>query len=191
MSTVSPTMAKKMKEEHLAKGATFLSATVMGRPDLAAAGKLFIFLAGEKNSKQQVMPLLDIMGQRTFDLGEEAEQANIFKLMNNFMIISAIKALGEAFAYGEKNGLSSKRAAEVFTESQFACPIYKVYAPLIAIQQYEPAGFPLDLGFKDIRILQEEADHSSVSMPSLNPIIEEMKECISKGLEKKRLVGHC
>lgn len=182
MSTVSPALAKKMGEEHRAKGACFLSATVTGRPDAAAAGKLFIFLAGEKKGKEKVKPLLDVLGQRTFDLGEEAEHSNVFKLMNNFMILSAIKALGEAFAFGEKNGLPSLQAGSVFTESQFSSPIYKIYAPLVAEQKFDPAGFTLELGFKDIRLLKEAADLSTVAMPFLNILYQTMEECKEEGL---------
>jgi 3-hydroxyisobutyrate dehydrogenase-like beta-hydroxyacid dehydrogenase len=185
MSTVSPSIVKKMKEEHLAKGAYFLSAPVTGRPDVAAAGKLWIFLAGEKNAKQRVRPLLEVLSQGIFDLGEEAEHANIFKLINNFMITSSIEALGEAFALGEKHGLSPKLVGEVLTESQFACPIYKVYAPLLAKQTFDPAGFTLELGFKDLKLLKEQADESFVVMPFLNYVFKEMQSCMESGLEKK------
>lgn len=185
MSTVSPSIVKKMKEEHLAKGACFLSAPVTGRPDMAAAGKLWIFLAGEKNAKQRVRPLLEVLGQKVFDLGEEAEHANIYKLINNFMITSSIEALAEAFALGEKNGLSPKLVGEVLTESQFACPIYKVYAPLLAQQTFDPAGFTLELGFKDLKLLKGQADQSLVAMPFLNYVYKQMKSCMDRGLEKK------
>lgn len=185
MSTVSPSIVKKMKEEHLTKGAIFLSAPVTGRPDAAAAGKLWIFLAGEKNAKTQVRPLLEVLSQEIFDLGEEAEHANIFKLINNFMITSAMEALGEAFAFGEKNGLSPKLVGEILTESQFACPVYKIYAPILAKQMFDPAAFALELGFKDIKLLKEQADQLSVTMPFLHYLHNEMKSCMDRGLEKK------
>lgn len=184
MSTVGPETSKKLEEEHRARGAVYLAAPVSGRPEGAAAAKLFIFLAGETKAKERVKPLLGLLGQRTFDLGEDAEKANLYKLINNFMILSAIEALAEGFAVAEKNGLSPKLVGEILTESLFASPIYKTYAPLIAEGKFDP-GFALDLGFKDIRLLQEVSRDSSVPMPFSDLLIEKMLTCMARGDDKK------
>jgi 3-hydroxyisobutyrate dehydrogenase-like beta-hydroxyacid dehydrogenase len=185
MSTVSPETSKKLSEEHRARGAVYLAAPVSGRPEGAAAAKLFIFLAGEAKAKERVKPILELLGQRIFDLGTDAEKANLFKLIGNSLILSAIQTLSEGFTLAEKNGLPPKLVGEVLTDSIFACPVYKIYAPLLAEGKFEPAGFSLELGFKDTRLLQEVAKNSSVPMPISDLLYEKLSTCMSRGDEKK------
>jgi len=165
MSTIAPTTSQKLAKEHQAKGAIYLAAPVSGRPEGAMEGKLWIFLSGENQAKEKVKPVLSAMGQRTFDLGEKPENANVFKLANNFLILSCVEALSEAFAYAEKNGLSSQLVGEIFTESLFSCPVYRTYAPIISKRKFSPAGFSLELGLKDFELLKESAKDLFEHMP--------------------------
>jgi 3-hydroxyisobutyrate dehydrogenase-like beta-hydroxyacid dehydrogenase len=183
MSTIAPATSKKLDAEHKEKGAVYLAATVSGRPAGAIAGTLWIFLAGENKAKEKVKPVLDALGKRTFDLGEESPNANVFKLAGNFLILSSIQALAEAFAFVEKNGLSPKQAGEIFTESLFSCQIYHTYAPLLAEQRFEPAGFALHLGFKDFRLLRAAAAESFIPMPLASLLHEQLLACMAHGCE--------
>jgi 3-hydroxyisobutyrate dehydrogenase-like beta-hydroxyacid dehydrogenase len=62
MSTIAPRTARDLAEHHAKGGVAYLAAPVIGRPDRAAAGTLFILLAGESNAKQVVEPLLKNLG---------------------------------------------------------------------------------------------------------------------------------
>jgi 3-hydroxyisobutyrate dehydrogenase-like beta-hydroxyacid dehydrogenase len=76
MSTIAPRTARYLAEQHAKKGVAYLAAPVIGRPDRAAAGSLFILLAGESKAKQAVEPLLKNLGQRIFDFGEKPWQVS-------------------------------------------------------------------------------------------------------------------
>lgn len=184
MSTVGPTTSRKLEKDHQAKGTHYLAATVSGRPEAAIAGKLWIFLAGEKKAKARVQPVLEKLGQKIFDIGDEAEKSNIYKLMNNFLIISAIQAIGEALTFAEKNGLSRKLMGEIIAESLFSCPIYRTYSPMIAEGRYE-AGFALELGYKDICLLKDVAQDSGTPMHLGSLVHEQLLTCMARGLKDK------
>jgi 3-hydroxyisobutyrate dehydrogenase-like beta-hydroxyacid dehydrogenase len=141
MSTIAPQTARNLAEHHAKKGVAYLATPVIGRPDRAAAGTLFILLAGESNAKQVVEPLLKNLGQRIFDFGEKPWQANVAKLVVNFNIAAAIESMAEAFTLAEKEEIPRLKIAELLSETLFAGAVYKGYGDLVTRHQYRPA-FP-------------------------------------------------
>lgn len=165
MSTVSPATARRLAAAHAERGSTYVAAPVFGRPDAAAARKLWIAAAGPAAALARVRPLLEAMGQGIFPFGEEPAAANVVKLCGNFLIASAMEAMAEAFTLGEKNGIARDHLAQLFASTLFACPIYANYGRMIAAQQYEPAGFALRLGAKDVGLVVGTAVESRTPMP--------------------------
>jgi len=104
-STLAPDTVERLAREHAEAGQVLLAAPVFGRPDAAAAGKLFVVAAGPAQAVERARPLLDAMAQRVFVLGEVPSQANLVKLAGNFMLTAAIEALAEAFALIGKAGV--------------------------------------------------------------------------------------
>jgi 3-hydroxyisobutyrate dehydrogenase-like beta-hydroxyacid dehydrogenase len=109
MSTISVALSARLAEAHAERGQLYIAAPVFGRPDAAAAGKLFIVAAGPEDAVATCEPLFDVLGQRTFVVSEEAPNANVVKLSGNFLIASVIAALGEAFALVDKAGIAVRR----------------------------------------------------------------------------------
>ena len=181
MSTVSPTTAENLAQRHEQKGTHYLAAPVFGRPDAAAARKLWICLSGNGTAKERVLPLLNVLGQKVFDLGEQVGAANVVKLSGNFLIISAIEAMAEAFTLAEKNGIERSQVAELFGQTLFACPIYQNYGRMIAQEQYEPAGFKLALGLKDVELALQTAKESQMPMPFASLVRDRLISAIAKG----------
>lgn len=181
MSTISPTTAQNLAERHEQKGTHYLAAPVFGRPDAAAARKLWICLSGNGAAKERVLPLLNVLGQKVFDFGEQVSAANVVKLSGNFLIISAIEAMAEAFTLAEKNGIDRSQVAELFGQTLFACPIYQNYGRMIAQEQYEPAGFKLALGLKDVELALQTAKESQMPMPLASLVRDRLISAIAKG----------
>lgn len=165
MSTIGPQTARDLAEHHAKKGVAYLAAPVIGRPDRAAAGTLFMLLAGESNAKKIVEPLLRNLGQRIFDFGEKPWQANVAKLVVNFNIAAAIESMAEAFTLAEKQEIPRLKIAELLSETLFSSVVYKGYGDLVARHQYEPPGFRLRLGWKDVRLVLQVAQESETPMP--------------------------
>jgi 3-hydroxyisobutyrate dehydrogenase-like beta-hydroxyacid dehydrogenase len=181
MSTVSPQIAQKLSAFYQKQGASYLAAPVFGRPDAAAAQKLWICMAGDGKTKERAKPILEALGQQIFDFGEKPEAANVVKLAGNFLIGAAIEAMAEAFTFAEKNGVSREKVADVFSHTFLACPIYQNFGKVIATQEYQPAGFKLSLGLKDMNLLNSVAATSLTPMPLGNLLQERLLSAMSKG----------
>ncbi|HEX3430432.1 MAG TPA: NAD(P)-dependent oxidoreductase [Rhizomicrobium sp.] len=164
-STISVALAARLAADHAAKGQGFVSAPVFGRPDSAAAGKLFIAVGGEAATVNAVTPLLNVIGQRTYLVSQRPSDANLVKLSGNFLSASVIESLGEAMALIGKAGIDRAHYLEFLTSSLFDAPAYKIYGALVAHETFEPAGFAAPLGQKDIRLLLAAADGLDVAMP--------------------------
>ncbi|MBD3884696.1 NAD(P)-dependent oxidoreductase [Phormidium tenue FACHB-886] len=181
MSTVSPATAKKLAEQHEQQQSHYLAAPVFGRPDAAAAKKLWIALSGKPVAKDRVRPILDCLGQGIFDFGETAAAANVVKLAGNFLIISAIEAMAEAFTLAEKNSIDRTQIAALFGQTLFACPIYQNYGRMIAEQQYEPAGFKLSLGLKDVTLVLQTAREQQMPLPLASLLHDRLIAAVAHG----------
>jgi 3-hydroxyisobutyrate dehydrogenase-like beta-hydroxyacid dehydrogenase len=181
MSTVSPETSRKLAHEHARRGSLFLAAPVFGRPDAAAARKLWICQSGSAAAKQRAQPVLEALGQGIHDFGTEPGAANVVKLCGNFLILSAIEAMAEALALAQKNGIDRAALAEFFGQTVFACPVYQNYGRILAARAFEPPGFALELGMKDIRLVRDTAEAVQVPMPVADLVHARLLSALAKG----------
>ena len=154
---------------------------MLGRADVAAAGKLNILAAGDTVLLDRVQPLLDVLGQKTWRFGALPEQGNAVKLAANFMIASAIEAMGEAAALAQGHNVTGAAFLEMITSTIFAAPVYKGYGGMIAEQRFEPPGFTMVLGLKDARLALEAAEGVRVPMPFASVIKDNFLDGIAHG----------
>ncbi|MGR9090742.1 MAG: NAD(P)-dependent oxidoreductase [Gammaproteobacteria bacterium] len=183
MATISEAMGRRLTQAHAAIDRGYVSAPVFGRPDAASAGKLFIVAAGDAPALQICEPAFAVMGQRTFVVGAEPVAANVVKITGNFMLASAIETLGEAFALARKYDIDAGELLELLTSTLFSAPVYKNYGAMIAEQRYEPAGFKLNLGLKDISLALEAAGAMSVPMPIASVVRDQCLTGIARGYQ--------
>jgi 3-hydroxyisobutyrate dehydrogenase-like beta-hydroxyacid dehydrogenase len=181
MSTISVGLSDRLAAAHGKAGQAHVAAPVFGRPEAAAAAKLFIVAAGAQSALALCQPLFDAMGQRTFVIGDKPSAANLVKLSGNFLLASMIECLGEAFALTRKGGIDPHVYLEIMTSTLFSAPAYKTYGALIANQQYEPAGFSMALGLKDIRLALNAADALAVPMPAASMVHDHFLAGLAQG----------
>ena len=182
MSTISVALSRRMAAAHAEHKQHYVSAPVFGRPEAAAAAKLFIVAAGPAAQIEHCRPLFDAMGQKTFVAGDDASGANLMKLAGNFLITAVIEGLAESFALVRKAGLDANLFHEILTNSLFNAPIYKTYGALINSQKFEPAGFKLPLGLKDNRLLLAAAEEQAVPMPMASLIRDRFLAALGQGM---------
>jgi 3-hydroxyisobutyrate dehydrogenase-like beta-hydroxyacid dehydrogenase len=180
-STVAPETSRRLAEGHQPYGVTYLAAPVLGRPDAAAAAKLWIFLSGPAQARERAQPALRALGQGVFDLGEDPGAANVVKLACNFLLAAAIEALAEAFTLAEKNGVERRHLVDLLAQTVFDCPAYRNYGRQIAEQRYQPALFKLSLGLKDVRLVLQTAASSLVPMPFAGLLHDHLLAAEAKG----------
>jgi 3-hydroxyisobutyrate dehydrogenase-like beta-hydroxyacid dehydrogenase len=182
-STISVALADKLTVEHAKCGQRFVSAPVFGRPEAAAAAKLFIVVAGAADAVDTCVPLFEAMGQKTFRFGEKPSNANLVKISGNFMISSTIEMLSEAMALVEKGGLDQHQYLEFLTSTLFNAPIYKTYGTLIVDKKFKPAGFAAPLGLKDARLALAAGESLRVPLPLANLVRDRFLRLLARGDE--------
>ena len=181
MSTISVACSKRLAEQHAARGQVYVAAPVFGRPVAAAAAKLWIVAAGPPESVARCQSLFDALGRGTSVVGVDPWVANAVKLSGNFLIAAALESLGEAFALVRKSGVDAGQFLEIVNSALFNSPLYAGYGAAVANEQFEPAGFKLRLGFKDLRLLQEAAESAAVPMPLAGILRDRFLAAIARG----------
>lgn len=124
-STVAPDTNRRLAEAHQQHGSVLVSVPVFGKPEAAAARKLWVVTAGPSAAKEKLRPLLDALGQGVYDFGEDPGAANLVKLCGNFMLGAAIEAMAEVYTLGQKSGLERQQLHQFFSNTLFDCPVYK------------------------------------------------------------------
>ncbi|WP_413227000.1 NAD(P)-dependent oxidoreductase [Burkholderia sp. AU30280] len=180
-STISVAFARELVELHRAARVAFVAAPVLGRPDVAARGELNVLAAGAPAALEKVMPALDIIGKRVWDMGEEPSTAYAAKIACNMMITMAIQAMAEAVVLTETNGLSRERFFELILGTLFGSRPYQTYSGNIIRNAYQP-GFKAALGLKDLRLASEAAEQAGRTLPMLAAVHGQMAETVNAGM---------
>src|SRR5580704_15946954 len=184
MSSISVALSKRLAQAHAQAGQRYVAAPVFGRPDMAAAAKLFIVAAGEPAAVDACRPLFDALGQKTSMIGADPSAANLVKLTQNFLQAAIIESLGEAIALIGKAGIDRRAYVELLTSTIFTAPAYKIFGPLIADGTFAPAAFAAPLGYKDIRLGLAAAESLRVPMPLASLLHDRFLRLFAQGGDK-------
>jgi 3-hydroxyisobutyrate dehydrogenase-like beta-hydroxyacid dehydrogenase len=180
MSTISTSAASDLAREHARHGQGYVAAPVFGNPDAAKAHQLFIVAAGAPADVERCQPLFDKLGQKTFVIGTDPEQANLIKLLGNMMTATTLEMLGEVVAVARKRGLDPKPFIDVMTSTMFGGRAHKIYGDKIVTQSYAP-GFVMPLVLKDVRLALAEAEKAGAPMPSVDVVRDRLITGIARG----------
>ena len=181
MSTISPDLSRRLETSHSDHGQRYLAAPVFGRPEAAAAAKLFIVAAGQKDVLAEVESIFAALGQRTFNIGARPEQASLVKIFGNFLIMCTLEGLGEVFTAARKADIDPKAVLDVLSGTLFGCPIYNNYGPIIIDEKFSPPGFKMPLGLKDVRLMLDAAEKLGTPIPFGNVIHDRFVSAIANG----------
>jgi 3-hydroxyisobutyrate dehydrogenase-like beta-hydroxyacid dehydrogenase len=184
MSTLSPPLMKALQAIHHANGIALVAAPVFGVPAVAARGEMNIMVAGSPTAIATVQPLFDLLGKKTWRMGDDPVHASIAKIAGNMMITQAIQSLGEASALTGRHGLSPATFIDLMTQTLFASPSYQRYGQNIVNDSFEP-GFTLSLGLKDINLAIEAAHCVNLELPAADAVRANMMAAVARGLGHK------
>jgi len=182
MSTISVALSRRLVSVHREQKQEYIAAPVFGRPDAAAARKLFIVAAGPATQIERCQTLFEAMGQKTFVVDENPPSANVVKLTGNFLITTVIESLAEAVSLVRKSEVDSNKFLQIMTSSLFGAPVFRNYGALVAKGQFEPPGFKLPYGFKDNRLVLALSEESAAPMPIASLIHDRFLAALAQGL---------
>jgi 3-hydroxyisobutyrate dehydrogenase-like beta-hydroxyacid dehydrogenase len=179
-STISTALARRLTSEHARRKQGYLSVPVFGRPEAAETAKLLVVAAGQSELVERCRPIFEAIGRHTFVVGAEPWQANVAKVCGNFMIISIIEALGEAYATLRKAGVAPEEFLEIMN-ALFGSPFIANYGRIIAQEKFDPALFALRLGLKDVRLVLQAAEECASPMPLAGLVHDHLLSALAQG----------
>jgi 3-hydroxyisobutyrate dehydrogenase-like beta-hydroxyacid dehydrogenase len=182
-STISVALSDRLAQEHAERGQSFVAAPVFGRPEAAAAAKLFVVAAGDNVAVETCMPLFESVGQCTFRFGEKPSSANLVKISGNFLIASVLESLGEVLALVRKGGLDQQQFLDFLTSTLFTAPVYKTYGGLIIEKNFQHVGFAAPLGLKDTRLTLSAGEMFRVPLPLASLLRDRFLALLARGGE--------
>ncbi len=181
MSTISVDLARRLAALHEAAGGGWVAAPVFGRPEAAAAGKLWILQSGKQAALARVRPVLEAVSQGIFDIGEAPDAAPAGKIAGNFLIASAMEAMSEAFALLEKRGVDARVFHEMMSKTIFGSVIHQNYGRFMLDQAFSPPGFKLTLGAKDVGLALAAGAESAVPLPFASVLRDRFLASMAQG----------
>jgi 3-hydroxyisobutyrate dehydrogenase-like beta-hydroxyacid dehydrogenase len=185
MSTISPALSKELAEAHASNTQRYLAAPVLGRPEAAEDGQLVVLVGGPEDAATACAPVFQVLGRSIHRLGFHPERANAAKLACNFVLASIIEVLGEAFTLGERYGVGAPAMLGILQESMLRPDTLAAYGKRIAEARFEPAGFKLKLGLKDMDLLLGAAEAQALPMPTASVLHDRFLVALAQGLEDK------
>ena len=178
-STISPHLSGRLAELHAAQGSHYLCGPVAGRPDAAAAGKLFTFLAGRAEQVERARPVINAYADRIIPMGEDHAVAMSMKLVGNFMVASLIELMGQVFVFAEQRGVDIAVITGMF--KQFM-PAASEYVDRISSRNFENAGFSLDGGLKDVTLILAAAAEVHTPLPYASLVRDKCLAAQARGM---------
>lgn len=182
MSTSSPLLVRTLNEKFEAKGAAMVDAPVTGGPQHCRSGELAIFLGATDEQRERVAPVLDHLATEVLHVGGLGSGA-VAKLVNNAAGLAAWSLISEVISLGVKAGVDHQMIHNVLLKGGFGRGlILSQMVPGIAFKHnYEPAGFALNLGRKDVALATSLARDLNVPMPMLNLVEQNAVEVVQRG----------
>jgi 3-hydroxyisobutyrate dehydrogenase-like beta-hydroxyacid dehydrogenase len=134
-----------------------LDCPVSGGRAGAVSGQLTAIISGPGDLVQEVRPILDIISSKLFVVGEEAGMAQVCKIANNALSISAFVVTSEAVVMGVKAGLDPQLLIDVFNASSGRNSATTDKFPRAILPRTFDLGGPMTIGVKDLNLFLEEA----------------------------------
>jgi 3-hydroxyisobutyrate dehydrogenase len=166
MSTVSPSISKKMATQCKAKGNYYLDAPVSGSVKQAETGQLVIMAGGEEAAFNQVKPILEKMGKLAKLVGENGA-GNSAKLAINSLLALYAQGLAETVVFANQQGIKTEDLLELINNAAIGNIFTKIKGDAIIAGQYK-AAFALKHIVKDLKLAKAEGISSPLAKTALS-----------------------
>ena len=174
MSTTDESEVKRIGKKVIAKKAIPLDGPVSGGCHRAATGNIAIFVGGERNAFEKILPALTVMGRKVLHTGELGS-ASILKVITNYLASVHLVALGEAWTIAKKSNLNLSKVYKGITVSSGNSFVHETESQVILNGSYN-INFTMDLVLKDTSLFDELAKKLKTSLEISPKIVEIFKD---------------
>ena len=193
MSTIAPSVTRKLAQAAAEKEVSFLDAPVSGGSQGAINGTLSIMVGGEQAAFEKVRPVLEAMGKKEniFHVGASGA-GEVVKLINNVLAGTIAASIAEAFVLGVKAGADVEMMSKIIGVSTGASWQLSNQFPLRAFNGSFKPGFMTDLLHKDLGLALDLAAENQVplSMTALARQLYEMSRASGHGSDDYTAIMH-
>jgi len=163
MSTISPTLTRRLADAAAAAGLGFLDTPMSGTSSMVERGDCTIFAGGDAALVERCRPAFAAIGKRTIHVGPVGS-ASLAKLATNLLVAVNTAALAEALVLGAKGGLDPQALLDILKDSAGASKMVDVRGPLMVGHRFDPQ-MKVELFLKDFRLMLEEGQRLGVALP--------------------------
>ena len=153
MSTTDESEVKRIGKKVIAKKAIPLDGPVSGGCHRAATGNIAIFVGGERNAFEKILPVLNVMGKKILHTGKLGT-ASVLKVITNYLASVHLAALGEAWAVAKKSKLDLNKTFKGIAVSSGNSFVHETESQVILNGSYN-INFTMDLVKKDLNLFNE------------------------------------
>ena len=196
MSTTDNKEVKRIGELVKSKGAVPLDGPVSGGCHRAATGNIAIFVGGEKESFEKILPALTTMGRKILHTGELGS-ASILKVITNYLASTNLVALGEAWAVAKKSNLDMNKTFKGIQVSSGNSFVHETESQVILNGSYN-INFTMDLVEKDMTLFNDLSKKLNIPLEISPLVLDIFKDAHKKygsrswsSMVVKRLEDNC
>jgi 3-hydroxyisobutyrate dehydrogenase len=168
MSTTDDSEIKRLGKFVSEKGAIPLDGPVSGGCHRAATGNIAIFVGGERNAFEKILPALTIMGRKILHTGALGS-ATVLKVITNYLASTHLVALGEAWTVAKKSNLDLSKVYKGIAVSSGNSFVHETESQVILNGSYN-INFTMDLVLKDTGLFDNLAKKLNAPL-EISPLI--------------------
>jgi len=180
MSTISPTVSRKVAAALAAKKVRMLDAPVSGGDVGAREGTLSIMVGGAPADFEEATPVFGAMGKTVVHVGDRVGAGGYVKIANQIMVGLHIVAMSEALVLGSKAGVDAEKMIEALSGGLAQSRVLDLRGPNLVRGEY-PAGFRIRLHRKDLRLAMEAGADLGVALPSAGLLYQMFNALVTSG----------
>ena len=181
MSTIAPSVARKIYTSMIEKGVEALDAPVSGGEKGAQVGTVSIMVGGNKKGYQKALPLFEVMGQNSIHIGN-AGAGQLTKACNQIVIGVTMQGVAEALALARESGVNPEKVREALLGGYAQSRVLDESGKRMIKRNFKP-GFKIKLHRKDMNIALQAGKEFSVPLYGAAQSAAHMDSLIAQGNE--------
>ena len=174
MSTTEEAEVKRIGQKVIEKKAFPLDGPVSGGCHRAATGNIAIFVGGEREAFNKILPALTVMGRKILHTGGLGS-ASVLKVITNYLASVHLIALGEAWTVAKKSNLDLTKVYKGIAVSSGNSFVHETESQVILNGSYN-INFTMDLVLKDTGLFDELAKKLNASLEISPKIVDIFKD---------------
>ncbi len=183
MSSISPTVSKRIAELLAAKGARSLDAPVSGGEPGAINAQLAIMVGGPEDLFNEVKPIFAALGKSAVLVGNTGA-GQITKLVNQILVGIHLEAMGEALLFASKAGVDPLKVYEAIKGGLAGSNVLNAKVPLVLARNFKP-GFKIRLHQKDLKNALEAAENLDLKLPITEMVQDMINTLVRNGKDEE------